>query len=53
MGSLLGKDRRGFFFLSVLQERDISTETFMNIIHKEMSKIHMLDLTQSGVHTNE
>ena len=47
MGSLLGKDKRGFFFLSVLQGGDISTETFVDIIRKEMSKICMLDLLQS------
>ena len=29
-----GKDKRGFFFLSVLQGGDISIETFMDIIHK-------------------
>ena len=32
--SLLGKDKRGFFFLSVLQGGDISTETSVDIIHK-------------------
>ena len=51
MGSLLGKDKRGFFFPSVLQGRDISTEMFMDIIHKEMSEIRMLDLLQSGKHS--
>ena len=45
--SLLEKDKRGFFFLSVLQGGDISTETFIDIIHKQMSKIRMLDLSQS------
>ena len=47
MGSLLGKDERGFFLLSVLQGGDISTETFVDIIHKQMSKICMLDSLQS------
>ena len=50
MGSLLGKDERGFFFLSVLQGGDISTETFVDIICKEMSEIHMLNSSQSGKH---
>ena len=53
MGSLLGKDKRGFFFLSVLQGGDISTETFLDIIHKEMSKICMLDSMQSGKHNEQ
>ena len=50
MGSLLGKDKRGFFFLSVLQGGDISTEMFVDIIHKEMSKICMLNSSQSRKH---
>ena len=45
--SLLGKDKKGFFFLSMLQGGDISTETFVDIIHKQMSEIRMLDLSQS------
>ena len=50
MGSLLGKVKRWFFFLSVLQGGDISTEMFVDIICKWMSKIHMLDLSQSMKH---
>ena len=45
--SLLGKDKRGFFFLSVLQRGDISTEMLVDIIHKKMSEIHMLNSSQS------
>ena len=52
-GSLLGKDKRGLFFLSVLQGGDISTETFMDIICKEMNEICMLDLSQSGKHNEQ
>ena len=45
--SLLGKDKRGFFFLSVVQGGDISTETFVDIICKQMSEIRMLNASQS------
>ena len=48
--SLLGKDKRGFFFLSVLQGGDISTETFVDIIRKQMNEIRMLDSSQSRKH---
>ena len=32
----------------MLQGGDISTEMFLDIIHKEMGEIHMLDSLQSG-----
>ena len=43
-----GKGQERFFFPSVLQGGDISTETFLDIICKEMGKICMLDSLQSG-----
>ena len=53
MGSLLGKDKRGFFFLLVLQGGDISTETFVDVIRKQMSEICMLDSLQSRKHNEQ
>ena len=52
MGSLLGKEKRGFF-LSVLQGGDISTETFVDTVHKEGSRICMLESLHPGKYNEQ
>ena len=37
----------------MLQGGDISTEMFLDIIHKEMGEIHMLESLQSGKHNEQ
>ena len=44
----MAKEERKFQSILVLYRGDISTETFMDIICKEMSKICMLELSHSG-----